>query len=162
MSVTDDRLDDLLVELSKNWEVAEHQFKSHLPVVGPFIGLFRECWNSVSTKWYVRRILQQQNHFNYLVAQSILELKRVNPLVNTDQLIQRMDVMTTLLEQELAVLEVRLEQSLQEVARLRDQLVAAGVLISDHKVERPEITASSPTLVESYGGDVSFEPSQDA
>lgn len=48
--------------------VQERAFHSHIPVIGPFIAGFRSLWNNVSTKWYVRPILQQQNEFNELVV----------------------------------------------------------------------------------------------
>ena len=42
-----------------------------LPVFGPLIARLRAAWNSVSTKWYVRPLLQQQNEFNELVVAAI-------------------------------------------------------------------------------------------
>ena len=43
-----------LVEKSR---VVERPFTSNVPLAGPFIARFREAWNSVSTKWYVRPLL---------------------------------------------------------------------------------------------------------
>jgi hypothetical protein len=57
--------------LLEKWEVREQPFVSRLPVIGRLIALFRESWNRVSTKWYVRPLLQQQNEFNYLASQQI-------------------------------------------------------------------------------------------
>lgn len=59
---------DWLEELA---EVQEHTFRSETPIVGPLIARFRQGWNSVSTKWYVRSLIQQQNQFNRLVAQRL-------------------------------------------------------------------------------------------
>jgi hypothetical protein len=42
-------------------------------VIGGLIARFREMWNNVSTKWYVRPLLQQQNEFNHLVVRTIRE-----------------------------------------------------------------------------------------
>lgn len=49
----------------------EPTFRSRLPLIGPFIAWFRAAWNSVSTKWYVRPLIAQQNEFNALVAGQI-------------------------------------------------------------------------------------------
>jgi hypothetical protein len=46
----------------------EQPFVSHVPIFGPVIARLRAAWNSVSTKWYVRPLLQQQNAFNELAA----------------------------------------------------------------------------------------------
>jgi GT2 family glycosyltransferase len=46
----------------------EQPFASHVPFFGPLIARLREAWNSVSTKWYVRPLLQQQNEFNELAV----------------------------------------------------------------------------------------------
>lgn len=61
-----------------NWllmkaHVEERPFVSETAVIGGLIARFREFWNSISTKWYVRSLLQQQNEFNRLIAQSIQE-----------------------------------------------------------------------------------------
>lgn len=61
-----------------NWllarsQIKERPFVSETAVVGGLIAKFREFWNSISTKWYIRPLLQQQNEFNRLVTQSILE-----------------------------------------------------------------------------------------
>lgn len=54
-------------------EVQERPFTSPTPVAGRLIAWFRAAWNSVSTKWYVRPLLQQQNEFNRLVVQQMEE-----------------------------------------------------------------------------------------
>lgn len=52
----------------------EPVFHSNVPVIGGLIAGFRETWNSVSTKWYVRPILQQQVSFNQLAAAILTDL----------------------------------------------------------------------------------------
>jgi hypothetical protein len=42
----------------------EHRFRSQIPLIGPLIARFRELWNGVATKWYVRPLIQQQNEIN--------------------------------------------------------------------------------------------------
>jgi SAM-dependent methyltransferase len=62
-------------EVNLRWEVQESPFVSHVPLIGPVIAGFREAWNSVASKWHVRRILQQQVQFNRSVAQLALRLE---------------------------------------------------------------------------------------
>lgn len=52
-------------------QVEERPFVSETAVIGGLIVRFRELWNSVATKWYVRPLLQQQNEFNRLIVQLI-------------------------------------------------------------------------------------------
>ncbi len=65
-----------LHQAREKWRVQEAPFTSKVPVVGPLIAAFRTAWNNVSAKWYVRRILQQQNEYNYVVYQVLEELVR--------------------------------------------------------------------------------------
>lgn len=62
---------DETIEQDPLWEkalVTERPFTSSIPLIGRLIARFRAAWNSVSTKWYVRPLLQQQNDFNRLVV----------------------------------------------------------------------------------------------
>jgi len=52
-------------------EVQEQPFSSPTRLVGPLIARFRSLWNSVSTKWYVRPLLQQQNRLNRLLVERL-------------------------------------------------------------------------------------------
>ena len=61
-------------ELVARQVLEEPGFHSDVPVVGPLIAGFREAWNNVSTKWYVRLILQQQVAFNRLAAAMLDDL----------------------------------------------------------------------------------------
>jgi hypothetical protein len=65
-------------ELQASAHIRERPFVSHVPIVGRFIAFFREKWNSVSTKWYVRPMLHQQNIFNQTVVQTIQEMLEVH------------------------------------------------------------------------------------
>lgn len=51
--------------------IEERPFRSDVPVIGSLIARFRETWNRVATKWYVRPLLAQQNEFNQLIAEQI-------------------------------------------------------------------------------------------
>lgn len=59
--------------LLKKSQVRERPFTSTTPIIGPLLVRFREVWNSVATKWYVRPLLQQQNSFNQLVVSQLRE-----------------------------------------------------------------------------------------
>ena len=50
--------------LSENQTIQEQPFTSHVPVVGRLIVAFRDLWNSIAAKWYVRPMVQQQSLFN--------------------------------------------------------------------------------------------------
>lgn len=60
-----------LSQLEQKWQVEERPFHSSTAVFGALITRLREGWNNVSTKWYVRAILQQQNEFNRLTVQHL-------------------------------------------------------------------------------------------
>ncbi len=55
-------------------EIKEQPFRSPTRGLGPFIVAFRTIWNSLSTKWYVRPLLQQQNELNRLLAARLHDL----------------------------------------------------------------------------------------
>ena len=62
-----------LAGLSAHWIVREVPFASNMPVFGPVIVAVRRAWNWMSTKWYVRPILQQIVGFNALVVRALNE-----------------------------------------------------------------------------------------
>ena len=59
-------------------EVEERPFTSDVAVIGPLIARLRQAWNNVSTTWYVRPILQQQNEFNHLIVEHLQALDSLN------------------------------------------------------------------------------------
>ncbi|MFZ0545042.1 MAG: hypothetical protein WAM60_06375 [Candidatus Promineifilaceae bacterium] len=63
-----------LDQLRQKWQVEERPFQSRTAVVGPLIAWLRGAWNSISTKWYVRAIVQQQNEFNRLTLAQLEEV----------------------------------------------------------------------------------------
>lgn len=74
------RLRHAIPQLSKPYEqlteaqrITEPTFESDAPLVGPLVAAFRETWNEVSTKWYVRLIMQQQTAYNHLVTALLQE-----------------------------------------------------------------------------------------
>jgi hypothetical protein len=63
-----------IAQLQEKWQVEERPFQSGTAFIGPLIARLRGAWNSVSTKWYVRAIVQQQNQFNYLTVRQLEEV----------------------------------------------------------------------------------------
>lgn len=55
-----------------SWRVEERPFVSRVPLIGPLIARFRELWNSIATKWYVRPLIEQQNAINRQVIEGLL------------------------------------------------------------------------------------------
>ncbi len=68
--------DRLVADLEERWQVREQPFVSHVLLLGPLISAFRSAWNSVSTRWYVQPMLQQQVEFNQAVVRSMTALAR--------------------------------------------------------------------------------------
>lgn len=63
-------------QMETAWQVQERPFTSTTPLVGPLLVWLRTAWNNVSTKWYVRSVIQQQNKFNLLTIQQFDEVER--------------------------------------------------------------------------------------
>lgn len=68
--------------LAEKWQVQERPFTSNAPVVGSLIVRLRQFWNNLSTTWYVRPLLQQQNEFNHLLTRYLDELTAVDEELN--------------------------------------------------------------------------------
>ena len=108
---------------SERWVLEEIPFTSSVPVVGGLIVGFRNAWNSVAAKWYVRRIAQQQTRYNLLFAQLIDHLNsqlasdsKENSEFSHD--IAEITVLTTSISRSLESLEERislLEQTHHDV-----------------------------------------------
>jgi septal ring factor EnvC (AmiA/AmiB activator) len=73
-----ERLHQLMSELHARAHVQEQPFSSDKPYIGRLLARFRETWNNVATRWYVRPMLQQQNLFNQAVTQVLQELVELN------------------------------------------------------------------------------------
>lgn len=95
-----------LADLNTRWAVREVPFTSHSAIIGPVIVAVRTFWNWMSTKWYVRSILQQQIGFNALVVRAFNENAAAQ----------------TALEDELRELKASNQQQRDEIALLREEL----------------------------------------
>jgi hypothetical protein len=56
--------DPALDQLRSAAILQEYRFRSQVPLIGPLIARFRELWNGVSTKWYMRPLIEQQSEIN--------------------------------------------------------------------------------------------------
>ena len=63
-----------LAELDARWQLKERPFTSGLPVLGRLIVAVRSAWNWMSTKWYVRPLVEQQTEFNGRAVLTLREL----------------------------------------------------------------------------------------
>jgi hypothetical protein len=67
-------LNETLMQLLDQGTLVEPEFTSNVPVVGTIIVAFRRAWNWMSTKWYVRPILQQQTAINAQLIELVAEM----------------------------------------------------------------------------------------
>jgi GT2 family glycosyltransferase len=67
-----------LQQLRMNQQVQEQPFRSRVPLLGPVIAWFRKRWNDVSTTWYVRPLIAQQNRFNAAVVDQLTDQNAVS------------------------------------------------------------------------------------
>lgn len=65
---------DVLAPLREAALLREHRFTSRVPLAGGLIAAFRRAWNSVSTRWYVAPLMQQQTEFNQMTVQRLAEV----------------------------------------------------------------------------------------
>ena len=68
-----DTLREHIAVLEGNMLLHEEPFESNAPVIGPLIVRFRYIWNWMSTRWYVKPIMKQQNDFNTSATQTLRE-----------------------------------------------------------------------------------------
>lgn len=108
--------------LLKKSQVRERPFTSNTPAIGPLLVRFRELWNSVAAKWYVRPLLQQQNSFNQLV---------VSQLNEHDQWFILQDREQTDLANDLAQMSTHLGQINRRLQQLEEQLALLETQQSD-------------------------------
>jgi GT2 family glycosyltransferase len=118
--------------LADIWEIKERPFTSDKAIIGPLIVRLRELWNWMSTKWYVRALLKQQNRFNYRILERVTELETC--VLDFDA-----DREGTALTREMAELRVQLtalEQRLsRELANLNARLERIETLLNSSTKE---------------------------
>ena len=108
-----------LVEgLASKWHAQERPFVSHKPLIGPLIAFIREMWNSVSTKWFVRAILQQQNEFNEALVRAVSR--------SLDELDIRIGALDTRVSRSLDELDIRICDNDRDSTALAVEIAKVG------------------------------------
>ncbi|MCW5882617.1 MAG: hypothetical protein KIS91_16930 [Anaerolineae bacterium] len=64
-----------LRDLNAQWMIREQPFTSNTPLIGPLIVKVRDAWNWMSTKWYVRPLLQQITAFNLSAVRAFRDVE---------------------------------------------------------------------------------------
>ena len=100
-----------LAEIDARWMVREAPFTSGAPFIGPVIVMVRNFWNWMSTKWYVRAILQQQVGFNGLVARALIDSHAAHETLTAE--VRQLEALCHLQQNQIALLT-------QEIERLRN------------------------------------------
>jgi hypothetical protein len=111
-------------QLDEQRIITEPTFQSDTPLVGPLVAAFRQQWNDVSTKWYVRLIMEQQQAFNALAARLLAEQARQLEDRETQAKANAQDV--TLLANQLLEMQQQINELTQTVALLQQQLNEKG------------------------------------
>lgn len=111
---------ELSQQLATRWQVTERPFTSNAPLIGPLIVRLRRLWNNVSTTWYVRPLVQQQNEYNHLLRQSIHQLAEVAG--ELDGRLTAADQEQTELRAQVAELVTAVHQMNRRLAALEAQL----------------------------------------
>lgn len=115
-------------QLTEKWQVTERPFTSNMPVIGAVIVYFRRLWNNLSTTWYVRPLLQQQNEFNHLLTQYVNELTAID-----DELNGRL----TAADQDQAELSRQLAELTYAVNAMNKRLANIEAALNHNHVEPP-------------------------
>ena len=115
-------LPDRFSALGLMGRLSEPRFVSSAPVVAPLIVHFRRLWNWMSTRWYVRPIVEQQSEFNRLAADSLQQLDATVRALGSK--VAEAEASGAHLGESLAALELRLrriEHRLADVQRLLEE-----------------------------------------
>jgi hypothetical protein len=125
-----DSMHDHISEVMRGWRVREKPFTSSAPMFGGLIVRMRERLNNLSTRWYVRPILQQQVDYNASVARALREMSAqlaefqarvgLQAVLTAGLTARERTLSTEELTSEVESLRVRLEQLEQETEHLRD------------------------------------------
>jgi GT2 family glycosyltransferase len=89
------------------WQVTERPFTSPVPLLGPFIALFRDMWNNVAARWYVRGLLVQQLEINRRLVFTVEMNNRLIQDLNRDVILLRRELARLLAEQDVQDREIQ-------------------------------------------------------
>ena len=118
---------DLSDRLEALQTLQEHTFRSDAPLIGPLIAWFRDVWNSISTKWYVRPVMHQQSQFNGLLLEALRlqqrQIAELHQIINElDGRLIGVDLDETAAVRTVAELTTRIIQLDQSLVELEAQL----------------------------------------
>jgi hypothetical protein len=111
-----DQLANTLANARSMATVHEQPFTSGTPVLGPFIVMVRNAWNWMSTKWWVRPMLMQQNGLN---------AELINALCNSLQVVRLTTLSLNRLTALTAKQQVEIRQLRYEVTDLQARMTSA-------------------------------------
>ena len=136
-------------ELRERWEIKPQPFRSHTPIVGPLIVLFRRLWNNVSTRWYVDPILQQQVEFNGSVMRALQQMEMLLRSFHEDLPYMReeraeYDHMSLAMTRSLAQLELVLSELDARIAATQDGHYPRALQDLEHRIRRLEGQQGTP------------------
>lgn len=106
-------LRDRLAKARLQFQLVEPSFVSSTPVVGPLIVTVRRLWNWMSTKWYVKGVIDQQNQFNTFFVESLRALDlsmqaMESSIIERERTAVRLNTDLTILENRLRRIEQQL------------------------------------------------------
>ena len=58
---------DRVADVQSRQTLSEQPFRSNIPLLGRLVVRVRLAWNWMSTRWYIRPLMQQQNSFNAII-----------------------------------------------------------------------------------------------
>jgi hypothetical protein len=125
--MTEEISSELSQQLATRWQVTERPFTSNAPLIGPLIVRLRRLWNNVSTTWYVRPLVQQQNEYNHLLRQSIHQLAEVAG---------ELDGRLTAADQEQTELRVQVAELVTAVQQMNRRLAALEAQLDQAEARR--------------------------
>lgn len=90
-------------------ELREHDFRSSVPVIGPLISWMRRLLYSLTAKWGVWTVIQQQNRINQMIEERLCRMEDniEDQLHDLRTLLVDLDRDLTLLARTVAEIEVR-------------------------------------------------------
>jgi hypothetical protein len=132
-----------LEQMETAWEIQERPFTSPTPLIGPLLAWLRTAWNSVSTKWYVRALIQQQNQFNRLTVQQFYQIKDQYQATSNHlaALNTRLDTQLTAFDSRLSAFDSRLSAFDSRLSAFDSRLLAQDHDQSDLLYDVGELTA---------------------
>lgn len=113
-----------LDELRQHADIREKPFRSSVPLLGGMIAGFRDAWNRVATRDYVRSLLTQQRYFNRLLVDTFVSQQE--EMSDHDKRAGRMAAELSSTRQAMWELQEAISDAEARVGRLEDLLLGPG------------------------------------